>query len=51
MTGAWYAAYKPADNRLRRPEIEINDNGVVRLIRNVVMVLSDPVLLRFTLES
>ena len=45
------ATWSAADNRLRIPEVEINDNGVVSVIRNVVMVLSDPVLQRFTLES
>lgn len=45
------ATWSATDNRLRIPEVEINNNGVVSLIRNVVMVLSDPVLQRFTLES
>jgi peptidyl-prolyl cis-trans isomerase A (cyclophilin A) len=45
------ATWSAADNRLRIPEVEINNNGVVSLIRNVVMVLTDPVLQRFTLES
>jgi len=45
------ATWSATDNRLRIPEVEINNNGVVSVIRNVVMVLSDPVLQRFTLES
>jgi peptidyl-prolyl cis-trans isomerase A (cyclophilin A) len=45
------ASWSATDGRLRIPVVELNNNGAVSTIRNVVMVLSDPVLLRFTLES
>ncbi|MCG8414173.1 MAG: peptidylprolyl isomerase, partial [Pseudomonadales bacterium] len=45
------ATYSTTDNRLRIPSLEVNQNGSVQLLSNVVFVLSDPVLSHFTLES
>lgn len=45
------ASFSTADSRLRIPSLEVNLNGSVSLISNVVFVLSDPALSRFTLES
>lgn len=45
------ATYSTADNRLRIPSLEVNQNGSVQLLNNVVFVLSDPLLSYFTLES
>lgn len=45
------ATYSTADNRLRIPVLEANLNGEIRLVNNLVFVLSDPELLRFTLVS
>jgi cyclophilin family peptidyl-prolyl cis-trans isomerase len=45
------ANFTPADNRLRFPEIEINWGGTCSTLTNVVMVLSNPDQLLFTLES
>ncbi len=50
-TFAGIATYSTADNRLRIPSLEVNQNGSVQLLSNVVFVLSDPVLSHFTLES
>ncbi len=45
------ASFSTTDNRLRIPSLEVNISGVASLVSNVVFVLSDPVLARFTLES
>lgn len=45
------ATYSATDNRLRIPALEINLNGVISVVNNVVFVLSNPDLLQFTLES
>lgn len=45
------ATYSTADSRLRIPSLEVNLDGSVSLISNVVFVLSDATLSRFTLES
>lgn len=43
--------FDAADQRLRLPQVEINDNGQVRVINNVVMRLADAAQLRFVVES
>ena len=45
------ASFSTTDNRLRIPSLEVNISGVASLVSNVVFVLSDPLLARFTLES
>ncbi len=45
------ATFSSGDNRLRIPTLEVNDGGVVTLVNDVVLVLTDPDLLQFTLES
>lgn len=45
------ATYSTSDNRLRIPTLEVNQNGSVFLVHNVVFVLSNPELSQFTLES
>ena len=45
------ASFSTADSRLRIPSLEVNLNGSVSLISNVVFVLTDAALSRFTLES
>ena len=40
-----------ADNKLRIPSLEVNDNGNVRVLTNVVLTLTDAVNWLFTLES
>ncbi len=45
------STFSSSDNRLRIPVIELNNNGAVAQITNAVFVLSNPALLRFTLES
>ena len=45
------ATFSTVDNRLRIPNLEVNQNGSVSVVTNVVFVLSDPVRSRFTLES
>jgi len=50
-TPAGAANFTAADSRLRFPAIEINWGSTVSTLTNVVMVLSDPSQLLFTLES
>ena len=45
------ATFSNGDNRLRIPTLEVNDRGVVSLVNDVVLVLTDPERLLFTLES
>ena len=45
------ATFSTTDNRLRIPSLEVNLAGTVAVVTNVVFVLSDAVLGRFTLES
>ncbi len=45
------ATYSSGDTRLRIPVLEANLNGEIRLLKNVVFVLSNQELLQFTLES
>lgn len=45
------ATYSTSDNRLRIPSLEVNQNGNVFLLNNVVFVLSNTELSQFTLES
>jgi len=45
------ASYSTTDTRLRIPSLEVNLAGSVSVVSNVVFVLSDPALFRFTLES
>lgn len=45
------ATFSSTDNRLRIPTLEVNDRGVVTVINDVVLVLTDPNSLRFSLES
>lgn len=45
------ATYSSSDTRLRIPVLEANLNGEIRLLKNVVFVLSNQQLLQFTLES
>jgi hypothetical protein len=44
-------SYTDSDQRLRIPQVELNRNGQVSVINNVVMRLIDPVRLRFAIES
>lgn len=44
-------SYLPDEEELRIPRVEVNDDGEVYEITNVVMSLSDPDTLRFTLDS
>lgn len=43
--------FTEADQRLRLPQVELNDNGQVSTISNVVMRLTDAAQLRFVVES
>lgn len=45
------ATFSTADNRLRIPELEVNLEGSVSLVHDVVFVLTDLNRVRFTLES
>lgn len=45
------ATYSTTDNKLRIPTLEVNLDGSVSLVSNVVFALSDASLSRFTLES
>lgn len=45
------AEYSTVDGRLRIPELEVNLNGAISLVRNVVFVLTDLATGSFTLES
>ena len=45
------ATFSTSDNRLRIPSLEVNLDGAVSLVSNVVFVLSDAVNFLFTLES
>ncbi len=45
------ASYSTSDNRLRIPSLEVNQNGSVSILSNVVFVLSDAERSQFTLES
>ncbi len=45
------AEYSTADGRLRIPALEVNVNGSVSIVRNVVFVLTDAASVSFTLES
>ena len=45
------ATYSTADTRLRIPSLEVNLNGSLSVVSNVVFVLSDASLSQFTLES
>lgn len=45
------ATYSTTDNRLRIPVLEVNQNGSVFLIRNVVFALTDAEQSLFTIES
>lgn len=45
------ARFSTTDTRLRIPSLEVNLNGTVSLVSNVVFVLSNPEMLQFTLES
>ncbi|GJM13115.1 MAG: hypothetical protein DHS20C12_15180 [Pseudohongiella sp.] len=45
------AEYSTIDGRLRIPELEVNLNGSVTLVTNVVFVLTDAATASFTLES
>ncbi|MDA1369421.1 MAG: peptidylprolyl isomerase [Proteobacteria bacterium] len=45
------ATFSTTDNRFRIPSLEVNLAGTVSVVTNVVFVLSDAVLGRFTLES
>ncbi|MFT4861740.1 MAG: peptidyl-prolyl cis-trans isomerase A (cyclophilin A) [Pseudohongiellaceae bacterium] len=45
------ATFSNGDNRLRIPTLEVNDRGTVSLVTDVVLVLTDPERLQFTLES
>ena len=45
------ATFSTADNRLRIPSLELNSNGSISNVSNVVFVLSDPAQYLFTLES
>lgn len=45
------ATFSSSDNRLRIPELELNINGVVDRLHNLVFVLSDPANGLLTLES
>lgn len=43
--------FDETDQRLRLPQVELNDNGQVSVINNVVMRLTDAAQLRFVVES
>ena len=45
------ATFSTSDNRLRIPTLEVNLDGAVSLVTNVVFILSDAVNFLFTLES
>lgn len=45
------ATFTDADQRLRIPRVEVNNNGQVSILNNVVMRMIDPVSLRLVLES
>ncbi|MEX0618453.1 MAG: peptidylprolyl isomerase [Pseudohongiellaceae bacterium] len=45
------AEFATSDSRLRIPALETNFNGTISVINNVVMLLTDPENLHFTLES
>ena len=45
------AVFDAGDQRLRIPRVEINDNGTVSVLNNVVLPLIDEARLRFALES
>lgn len=45
------ATYSSADTRLRIPVLEANLNGEIRLLKNVVFLLTNQDMLQFTLES
>jgi peptidyl-prolyl cis-trans isomerase A (cyclophilin A) len=51
ISPAGMASYTDSDQRLRIPQVELNRNGQVSVINNVVMRLIDPVRLRFAIES
>jgi len=48
---AGMASYSTSDQRLRIPDLEVNLNGSVSVVSNVVLVLSDQQASLFTLES
>ncbi len=45
------SSFTSADNKLRIPQLELNNNGSVRVIRNVVLSLVDAATNTFVLES
>lgn len=45
------ASYSTSDNKLRIPSLEVNNNGVVTVVENLVFGLSSQDPVRFTLES
>lgn len=45
------ASYSSDDQRLRIPQVEVNDNGSISVLNNVVLRLLDEARLRFVLES
>lgn len=45
------AEYSTVDGRLRIPALEVNLNGVISIVTNVVFVLTDAATASFTLES
>ena len=45
------ATFSGDDNKLRIPQLELNNNGSVRVISNVVLALQDPATWTFVLES
>lgn len=45
------AVFNSGDQRLRIPRIEVNDNGTVSVLNNVVLRLIDEARLRFVLEA
>lgn len=51
ITPAGMASYADSDQRLRIPQVELNQNGQVSHINNVVMRLIDAASLRFVVES
>ena len=51
ISPAGMGTYTDSDQRLRIPQVELNRNGQVSIINNVVMRLIDPVRLRFAIES
>jgi peptidyl-prolyl cis-trans isomerase A (cyclophilin A) len=48
---AGLASFSTNDQRLRIPQVEVNDNGTVSVLNNVVLRLADEARLRFVLES